>query len=307
MELPRVRYSLLLVNLYLRPGVGLTGDPNPLILARLAPLLKQGANWVVVGDWNFPSQELEDTSLPSTLQGKVVAPEEATISTGNCLDFALASRRVAPLLQCSVNWSVPFRPHAAVVFRLAISGGQVPLPQLPAFEGSLRSSTAGGSAPGPAHTDEGPPPSLAIAGLFGPEVELGRFGRTQLHSSPANLRFAHLTSKVRYFTKPGGRGCARPIVHRPLMQPKAGLPWYGQEAAWWQKLLQAWEPPPGGPCLPVCDPPIQLPGPGVCHPHPGPVVGWGTPPRMTSFARPHRMPLSLSKSEPLSRKVAARQ
>ena len=27
------------------------------------------------------------------------------------------------------------------------------------------------------------------------------------------------------------------------MQPKAGLPWYGQEAAWWQKLQQAWEPP----------------------------------------------------------------
>ena len=26
------------------------------------------------------------------------------------------------------------------------------------------------------------------------------------------------------------------------MQPKAGLPWYGQEAAWRQKLQQAWEP-----------------------------------------------------------------
>ena len=128
-ELPRVRHSLLVVNLYLRPGVGLTGGPNPQILARLLPLLKQGANWIVAGDWNYPSQELEDTSLPASFRGKVVAPGEATISTGNCLDFAIASLRIAPLIQCSANWSVPFRPHAAVVFRLATSGGQVPLPQ----------------------------------------------------------------------------------------------------------------------------------------------------------------------------------
>ncbi|CAE7669085.1 unnamed protein product, partial [Symbiodinium microadriaticum] len=108
----------------LRPGVGLTGGPNPQILARLLPLLKQGANWIVAGDWNYPSQELEDTSLPASFRGKVVAPGEATISTGNCLDFAIASLRIAPLIQCSANWSVPFRPHAAVVFRLATSGGQ---------------------------------------------------------------------------------------------------------------------------------------------------------------------------------------
>ena len=95
-ELPRVRYSLLVVNLYLRPGVGLTGGPNPQTLARLLPLLKQGANWIVAGDWNYPSQELEETSLPMSFRGKVVAPGEATISTGNCLDFAVASMRVAP-------------------------------------------------------------------------------------------------------------------------------------------------------------------------------------------------------------------
>ena len=102
-ELPRVRYSLLLVNLYLRPGVGPTGGPNPQIIARLLPLLKQGANWIVAGDWNYPSQEMEETSLPENFRGKVVAPGVATISTGNCLDFAVASSRVAPLLQCSAN------------------------------------------------------------------------------------------------------------------------------------------------------------------------------------------------------------
>ena len=245
-ELPRVRYSLLLVNLYLRPGVGLTGGPNPQIIARLLPLLKQGANWIVAGDWNYPSQELEETSLPMSFRGKVVAPGEATISTGNCLDFAVASLRVAPLLQCSANWSVPFRPHAAVAFRLSTSGGQVPLPQLSAFEGSLRPSEKEKRATGQlAPSEETSSPSSATAESTEPMALLGCFGRTWLASTPANLRFAHFTTSVakRHFTKPGGRGCARPIVHKPLMQPKAGLPWYGHEAAWWQKVQQAWEPP----------------------------------------------------------------
>ena len=245
-ELPRVRYSLLLVNLYLRPGVGPAGGPNPQIIARLLPLLKQGANWIVAGDWNYPSQEMEETSLPENFRGKVVAPGEATISTGNCLDFAVASSRVAPLLQCSANWNVPFRPHAAVAFRLAISGGQVPLPQLSAFEGSLRPKEKDQRGMGTtAPSGNTPPPSSTSGERKEPTPLLGCFGRTWLASTPANDRFAHFTTSVaeRHFTKPGGRGCARPIIHKPLMQPKAGLPWYGQEAAWWQKLQQAWEPP----------------------------------------------------------------
>ena len=245
-ELPRVRYSLLLVNLYLRPGVGPTGGPNPQIIARLLPLLKQGANWIVAGDWNYPSQEMEETSLPENFRGKVVAPGVATISTGNCLDFAVASSRVAPLLQCSANWNVPFRPHAAVAFRLAISGGQVPLPQLSAFEGSLRPKEKDQRETGTAvPSGNTPSPSSTSGERKEPAPLLGCFGRTWLASTPANVRFARFTTSVaeRHFTKPGGRGCARPIIHKPLMQPKAGLPWYGQEAAWWQKLQQAWEPP----------------------------------------------------------------
>ncbi|CAE7203988.1 unnamed protein product [Symbiodinium sp. CCMP2592] len=85
-ELPRVRHSLLLVNLYLKSGVGITGAPNPEVLARLKPLLRQNSNWIVVGDWNFPSQELAETSLPEAFRGRIVAPPEATITTGNCLE-----------------------------------------------------------------------------------------------------------------------------------------------------------------------------------------------------------------------------
>ena len=96
-EMPRVRFSLLIANIYLRPGIGVTGGPNPEVLARLLPLLKQGVNWVVVGDWNVTPTELADCALPQTVWGKVVAPDEATIATGNCLDFALASSRLAPL------------------------------------------------------------------------------------------------------------------------------------------------------------------------------------------------------------------
>ena len=289
-ELPRVRYSLLLVNLYLRPGVGLTGDPNPLILARLVPLLKQGANWVVArARW----WRRKKPRFPQAIAWISPWPHDgwhlcsSALSTGAC----------------------PFDRMLRSFFASPFRGGRFPSPSCLLLKAPFVLALQGGSAPGPAQTDEGPPPSLATAGLFGPEVELGRFGRTQLHSSPANLRFAHLTSKiaVRYFTKPGGRGCARPIVHRPLMQPKAGLPWYGQEAAWWQKLLQAWEPPVA-PASRFATLRSSCPDRGLPpSPRPWHVEGWGTPPRMTSFARPQRMPLSMSKSEPWSRKVAARQ
>ena len=270
-ELPRVRYSLLLVNLYLRPGVGPTGGPNPQIIARLMPLLKQGANWIVAGDWNYPSPEMEETSLPENFRGKVVAPDEATISTGNCLDFAVASSRVAPLLQCSANWNVPFRPHAAVAFRLAISGGQVPLPQLSAFEGSLRPKEKDQKGTGiAAPSGRAPPPSSTSGERQEPTPGLGCFGRTWLASTPANDRFAHFTTSVaeRHFTKPGGRGCARPIIHRPLYAAQ-GWPTVVWAGSCMVAKAAASLGASCGPFLPLPDPPFLLPGPDVSQHHPG--------------------------------------
>ena len=144
-----------------------------------------------------------------------------------------------------MNWTVPFRPHAAVAFRLRIAGGQVPLPQLAAYEGTLRPKDSGFTKGEPSGSLRGVPASSPTVATSERRLELGCFGRAQLEHTPANLRFAHFTQGIsrRYFTVPGGRGCARPMVHKPLMQSRTGLPWYGKEASWWQKLQQAWEPP----------------------------------------------------------------
>jgi len=246
-ELPRVRHSLLLVNLYLRPGVGITGDPNAGVLATLRPFLRQFPNWVVVGDWNFPAQELEGTSLPSTFRGCVLTTGEATISSGNCLDYALVSRKVASLLSAAVSWDVPFRPHAAVEYVFHSGGGQVPLPQLPVFEGTLRKTTDSREVAAPSSL-EACSTTPSEQNEEGHGRGLGTFAGEPLPDTAANRRFAALTGELaqRHYTKPGGRGCTRPLVRRPLMQPASGFPWHGQVAAWWQKVRQAWDPPRAG-------------------------------------------------------------
>ena len=234
MELSRVRHSLLLVNLYLRPGVGITGDPNAGVLATLRPYLRQCPNWVIVGDWNFPAQELEDTTLPDIFRGSVLTTGEATITSGNCLDYALVSRKAASLLTTSVSWDVPFKPHAAVEYVFHSSGGQVPLPQLPVCEGTLCEAPgrSGAAALGSGLASSITPTEQSDRSP--PVWRLGTFAGETLPDTAANRSFAALTFELAqgHYTKPGGRGCTRPLVRKPLMQPSAGFPWYGQEAAW---------------------------------------------------------------------------
>ena len=60
-ELQRVKWSLLIVSVYLMSGVGLTGGPNPTILSSLRPHLYH--NWLVVGDWNVAVEDVPSGQL----------------------------------------------------------------------------------------------------------------------------------------------------------------------------------------------------------------------------------------------------
>ena len=52
-------------------------------------------NWVAAGDWNVDLDKFASTNIATEAQGQVIGCKEAAISSGNTLDFVLASRSVA--------------------------------------------------------------------------------------------------------------------------------------------------------------------------------------------------------------------
>ncbi|CAE7252475.1 unnamed protein product [Symbiodinium natans] len=84
---------------FMSAGVGPTGGLNPEILSRLAAVLDQtSTQWLVLGDWNCSPAELLRLGFVDKVKGQVVAPGGPTINTGGTLDYAVASKRMAPVL-----------------------------------------------------------------------------------------------------------------------------------------------------------------------------------------------------------------
>ena len=139
-ELPRVKWRLVVIAVYLQTGIGLHSEPNVSILAELLSLVKCFPNWVAAGDFNVDVDKFASTNIAEEARAEIIASKEAAIHTGNTLDFALASRSVAPLLQLTVDKVVPFAPHFALRFHLDLKHGHVRLPQLRGFGGNVRQS-----------------------------------------------------------------------------------------------------------------------------------------------------------------------
>ena len=101
-ELPRIRWNLLVVSLYLKVDSGLQSYPNVEILSKLACLLRTHRNFIVAGDWNVQIEELAGTSLPEVLSA------EPSVVSGSTLDFGLASMSIAAHTRTTTDWEVPF-------------------------------------------------------------------------------------------------------------------------------------------------------------------------------------------------------
>ena len=203
--------------------------PNPTILGSLRPHLRPYHNWLVVGDWNVPAEDTQDTSLCSSIGGSIVACNCSTFEGGNELDYGISSRNLCSLVSAEVDWGVPFKPHAAVRFSLDAPSGQLALPQLQGFKGSIKED------------DPGPVPQRP--------VELGMIGTVPLRRDSMTVAFAAFTQQAadRHFGEADGRGTHNPTTYKPLMQQASAFPWHGMEAAWWQRLLKILEmklPPP---------------------------------------------------------------
>ena len=134
-ELPRAKWRLVVISVYLKSGTGLHVEPNASLVAELMALTKRLPNWVAAGDWNVDLDKFAGTNIATTMGAEILGDKEAAISTGNTLDFVLASPSVAPLLRLQINKAIPFAPHYSLHLKVDLAQGLLHLPTLPAFPG----------------------------------------------------------------------------------------------------------------------------------------------------------------------------
>ena len=121
-------------TIYLESGAGLEGGVNPRILAELLVVIQSLAcKWLLAGDWNMTWEELQESPFPRLAKAGVVHPDQATTTQGRILDYALCSRTLSSLLTVEVQWEVPFRPHAAVLYQFDV-GLDTPILRGPNFD-----------------------------------------------------------------------------------------------------------------------------------------------------------------------------
>ena len=66
-------------------------------------------------DFNCSPNELNRTGWQRLLGGQVVCTSEATVSTGNVLDYAIVSKDLDGILRLEVCHEVAWRPHYGIV------------------------------------------------------------------------------------------------------------------------------------------------------------------------------------------------
>ena len=66
-------------------------------------------------DFNCSPDELNRTGWPRLIGGQVVCTSEATISTGNVLDYAVVSKDLEGILRLEVCHEVAWKPHYGVI------------------------------------------------------------------------------------------------------------------------------------------------------------------------------------------------
>ena len=114
-------------SIYLQSGGCINTAPNiGIVAALMAALSTCTTPWIVTGDWNQDVEEVQDSGLEKKTKGVIVAPEGATIGSGNTLDFALMSRDIAACTKVTLLEEVPCKPHAALVLPLRSLMGAFP-------------------------------------------------------------------------------------------------------------------------------------------------------------------------------------
>ena len=269
-ELPRVRWRLVVITVYLQSGTGLSTEPNATILAHLLALVQTIPNWVAAGDWNVDLDKFTSTNIATEAKGQLLGCKEAAISTGNTLDFVLASRSVAGLLRLQVDKVVPFAPHFCLKLEVDVGQGLLNLPALKGFSSIqhlLDPKQCGPTrAPSPLTSFEETGDSPLPEPLSVPDSDQGslatqhpprklalNIGGVSLAPTVATSSFAAFSRSVELelLGKVYGRGAHNPVEHKPVLRDdRQATRWHARPNAMLAqimriaKLLEAQQPPP---------------------------------------------------------------
>ena len=178
------------------------------------------------------------TNIATEAKGELLGSKEAAIATGNTLDFVLASRSVAGLIQLRVDKVVPFAPHFCLVLEIDVAHGLLNLPALKGFS-SLQHLLKPGQRDSPSmpalaskteETGDSPlqEPLSAVGGDSTPRTSPQRtarqpdlnIGGVLLEPNTATRNFAAFSrsAEIELLGKAQGRGASNPVEHRPVLR-----------------------------------------------------------------------------------------
>ena len=124
-------WDLIIVSLYLESGVGFQAPNNIQVLARLIAFLKGcKVPYMVLGDWNEAQDTMRGTTLATEVGGAFVGVGEPTAQGSDEIDYGLVAKCLVPILQVKTDWETPFRPHAAMHWRVAQPCSSPDAPQM---------------------------------------------------------------------------------------------------------------------------------------------------------------------------------
>ena len=221
-------FDLIVVNVYLKSGVGVTHHVNARVLSSLIAFVRQlSCLWIVGGDWNEDARDMQNTTIPDAMRGRVVAPDGPTISTGAVLDYTIVHRNLEAHVAVDVVWEVPWKPHAAIKVAVNKEVSEIPVPQLvqfPKFQ----------NLPGPRLPWES----------FTTEIEPNLFGEGCEPTDLGTLRFANWAAQMESYLfsvytdkSPKGRGWSLEVVQKPLASSRPdGVLWHGAAECFWERL-----------------------------------------------------------------------
>lgn len=128
-------FDLILVMVYFKCGEGVQGATNSILWSGLLTFVTSVSKPVIImGDFNITPEEFMVTTMSTIMQVQVLASGEDTCHTGRELDWALVTKALQPEVQISVDWQVPFKPHAQLIFRLNKDLQHVAVTQIQRFQ-----------------------------------------------------------------------------------------------------------------------------------------------------------------------------
>eukprot|EP00959_Pyramimonas_sp_CCMP1952_P278570 5824408-Pyramimonas_sp.AAC.1 len=110
--------NVVVVAIYLWPGLSTSGH-NQSILISLGALLSALADpWIVVGDWNLEPAAFIRSGWPSKLQGEILYPDVGATcdkaAQGALIDYGLVKQVTADRCCMRGFASVPWKTHIAL-------------------------------------------------------------------------------------------------------------------------------------------------------------------------------------------------